>query len=119
VHRYVWSGFEALPYPWGEDRVSGRAQLDGAIISISKNLEAALRSLRNLPEHNAGMTFWIDALCNNQEDAEERHKQVKRMKDICGKARTVVVWLGEEADESEAAIALISQIDNLAQKGRE
>src|SRR5271163_4351390 len=24
IHRYVWGDFEALSYPWGEDRVSGK-----------------------------------------------------------------------------------------------
>jgi hypothetical protein len=40
--------------------------------------------------------WWIDYLCINQDDVEERNSQVAIMKDIYRGAQEAVVWLGEE-----------------------
>ena len=39
--------------------------------------------------------WWIDALCINQDDIQEKNEQVKLMRTIYGKAARVCVWLGE------------------------
>jgi len=41
--------------------------------------------------------MWIDAICINQGDDEEKSKQVTRMRDVYKLARRVVVWLGGKA----------------------
>ena len=47
----------------------------------------------------AGIThLWVDALCINQDDQEERARQIAMMGDIYSHAANVIVWLGE-ADE--------------------
>lgn len=48
--------------------------------------------------------LWVDAVCINQCDDEERYQQVARMADIYSSAAKVVIWLGPEADNSTAAI---------------
>lgn len=42
--------------------------------------------------------WWIDFLCINQEDDEEKTSQVAIMKEIYKGAQETVVWLGEEVD---------------------
>jgi hypothetical protein len=37
--------------------------------------------------------MWVDAICINQEDPEERGMEVLQMADIYGKAGRVVIWL--------------------------
>lgn len=49
--------------------------------------------------------MWIDALCINQEDLDERSHQVLLMKDVFSLAWRVVIWLGED-DEGLAAEAI-------------
>lgn len=61
------------------------------LFSCTTNLEMALRELRK--ERNA-LFLWIDALCINQSDMEEREYQVTMMAEIYSHARQVVVWLG-------------------------
>lgn len=39
--------------------------------------------------------IWIDAICINQEDLEERSIQVARMYSIYDNAQSVLIWLGE------------------------
>jgi hypothetical protein len=48
-------------------------------------------------------TLWVDAVCVNQEDNDEKMQQVSQIRDIYMSARRVLVWLGERRD---AAIAV-------------
>lgn len=41
--------------------------------------------------------FWVDAICINQEDLEERSAQVQIMPQIYSKASCVIVWLGDDS----------------------
>ncbi|PMD41744.1 heterokaryon incompatibility, partial [Hyaloscypha variabilis F] len=100
-------GFEALSYTWGEENLDGRVMVDGKLCYIHKNREAALRRLQY------GMRYWIDALCINQADVQERNTEVKRMRNLYEKAWSVVVWLGEECEESLLACDFISSICHL------
>jgi len=76
-------------------------------LPISRNLFVALEHLR-LPEEPR--VLWIDAICINQDDAPERSQQVNKMGSIYSKARRVVLWLGEEADESTSALAIMRSL---------
>ncbi|KAI1213864.1 heterokaryon incompatibility protein-domain-containing protein [Annulohypoxylon truncatum] len=42
------------------------------------------------------LLFWIDALCINQDDMQERAEQVKLMRRIYTTASMVCIWLGDE-----------------------
>ncbi len=57
-----------------------------------------------MPHH-----VWIDALCINQGDLDEKSSQIPMVYDIYAKSRHVVMWLGEETADSGAAIDLVSQ----------
>jgi hypothetical protein len=93
--------YEALSYAWG-DRIRGHPiALNGLLFMVFDNLGQALRHLRDA-EHDR--TLWIDAICINQSDMEERSSHVQKMQQICQSAKRVVVWLGVEADESNQAI---------------
>ncbi|KAM0200110.1 hypothetical protein ACHAQI_011784 [Fusarium lateritium] len=89
----------------------GSAVREGTV-SIGRNLADALRHLRQKSESR---TIWVDALCINQSDSEERAVQILRMRDIYTMATRVIVWLGLETADSNMAIDAIellsSQID--------
>jgi hypothetical protein len=68
------------------------------VIQIRKNLEAALRHLRLTQE---ARYLWVDAICINQDDMDERSRQVSIMSEIYSKASQVVVWLGEREEPSD------------------
>jgi hypothetical protein len=59
---------------------------------VTKNLYLALLRLRH-PETER--TLWVDALCINQVDLDEKRHQIALMADIYTKASTVIMWLGE------------------------
>lgn len=105
--RYTWGDFEALSYTWGEGGNKGSICVNGMDNAVPINLENALRALRDLPETRLGMYYWVDLLCINQDDKKEKNKQVKRMKDIYGRARAVIVWLGQEEQTDSHAVEIM------------
>ncbi|KAF2192390.1 HET-domain-containing protein [Zopfia rhizophila CBS 207.26] len=102
--------YESISYCWGVNKADAKIECDGRVIPVTKNLCSALRHLRN--EHT-DRTIWIDAICINQGDVDERGYQVSLMKDIFQKSKRTVVWLGEESDETDAAIKLMKELASL------
>ena len=98
--RFGWGDYLALSYTWGDANQRRNITVNGATISVTANLEAALRSIRDSRVLKAGVKLWVDALCINQDDLEERNRQVKRMQSIFSNAQSVFVWLGEAAGKS-------------------
>ena len=95
--------YEALSYAWGSscDRVS--ITLNGSSFPVSQNLYSALTYLRPAVGERV---LWIDALCINQDDNNERTHQVQLMQGIYSGAESVIAWLGEPWDYSNAAFDL-------------
>ena len=71
---------------------------------ITTNLEAALRYLSY---SDVERVLWIDAICIDQSNVEERNHQVPLMKTIYSNADAVQVWLGEPTDGDYDTIALL------------
>ncbi|KAF2107226.1 heterokaryon incompatibility, partial [Lophiotrema nucula] len=88
--------FEALSYVWGSAEKPVIATIEEGSASFSfpigLNLACAMRYIRLVDSPRA---MWIDAICINQEDMQERGTQVQRMVDIYALASKVVVWIGE------------------------
>jgi hypothetical protein len=109
--------FDALSYVWGspEGEKTSIYVCEGNMvytIQILPSLRAALCRLRQTTENRA---IWIDALCINQSDHAERSQQVPMMGHIYRRARSVGIWLGEAAEESDVAFDFIPRIIDLSQ----
>ncbi|KAH7323114.1 heterokaryon incompatibility protein-domain-containing protein [Stachybotrys elegans] len=109
---------------------------EGSIILCTRNLRDALRRFQHfqqirmwpLKEQSKASPFvgyphpeffWIDALCIDQDDLEERSAQVILMGSIYQKAENCLVWLGEDDQETAKAVRIFSFFDkklNLASK---
>jgi len=96
--------YEALSYTWGTQQNPLPIYIDNKPFHITENLYAALSHLRN---HSLVRFLWIDALCINQEDPEEKAGQIVLMARIFAKASRVIVWLGEAKDNSDEALRAI------------
>jgi Heterokaryon incompatibility protein (HET) len=71
---------------------------------IRRNLFTALQRFReNLKEN---LCLWVDAVCINQKDGEEKTHQLKKMLDIYSKAYTVRVWIGDADQTSRSNEAM-------------
>lgn len=103
--------YEALSYTWGSPSLSetlvvhsgllSDANPQPSILRIRPNLSEALRYLRLRDEVRV---VWVDALCINQDDLEEREHQVARMANIYSRARKVIAWLGPDYDDAVKAL---------------
>jgi hypothetical protein len=60
-------------------------------------------------DYKPNLFLWIDAICIDQLDEDEKSSQIPRMSEIYMKASEVCVWLGEEDDTSAMAIDLVEK----------
>lgn len=118
--------YEALSYVWGDSANPIPVSINGHTLHITRNLDTTLRHLRRRSSYrdatDAGSDtpaanlpigtrrIWVDALCINQNDVQERGEQVKLMFDLYSHAARVLIWLGEAQDESDLAMDLIYQL---------
>ncbi|TGO61751.1 hypothetical protein BOTNAR_0124g00020 [Botryotinia narcissicola] len=97
--------YEALSYVWGGiDDPPHSIYINGNSLSITANLHVALLRLRN---HTLERVMWVDALCINQQDDQEKGLQIQLMPRIYGQAAQVIVYFGEAADDSDMALESI------------
>src|SRR5437762_232019 len=93
--------YEALSYAWGDSSVSYTIWGDQGILEVGQNLYHALNHLRRADQSR---TLWIDALCINQIDYQEKNHQVRQMRHIFSNALTVLVWLGKSDEDTLKAM---------------
>lgn len=100
--------FNALSYAWGNPSNVTNMVVNETTMTVTSNLESALRHLR---DHHiwttSGFPLWVDAVCINQEDAEERDDQVDMMGDIYRRAHRVLAWLGEGDSDTDWLVPLL------------
>ncbi len=71
--------------------------LKEALINISKWYHSAHKSEPRAQSRPPSLTLWVDQICINQSDVEERARQVLLMKDIYSSAAETLVWLGSDS----------------------
>lgn len=84
--------YAALSYTWGEDGLEKTIICNGANMKITKNCHDALLAFQG----HIGTHLWVDALCIDQSNPQERAVQVSRMGDIYSCAQTVYGYPGNE-----------------------
>ncbi|KAF2826022.1 HET-domain-containing protein [Ophiobolus disseminans] len=120
--------FNALSYTWGDpfyrswyEKAPGiqdqgaRIDCNGTKMNITLNLHAALQIIAQRQSTRADSSdhvdyLWVDSLCINQLDVEERNSQVRLMAQIYSKALLVISWLGPADEDSNVAITFIERL---------
>jgi hypothetical protein len=98
IANYVQLRYNAISYTWGTDERSQPLLVDddspkgASEVLITPHVKNMLHELRDKEDH---VLLWIDAICLNQEDTEEKSVQVPRMDYVYRLAGKVIVWLGE------------------------
>ena len=85
--------YQALSYVWGDLGSRHEILVNQHSIPVTRNLFLALRRLRS---PDAVRMIWIDALCINQANVDERNQQVMLMGHIYKNASEVLIWLGDD-----------------------
>jgi hypothetical protein len=96
--------YEALSYVWGPENNEQSIYVGDHELPVRVNLYKALSHLQDC---FVDRYLWIDAICINQDDNDEKGQQVQSMAKIFAKASRVIVWLGEAADNSNQALEII------------
>ncbi|KAF4331915.1 heterokaryon incompatibility (het-6OR allele) [Fusarium beomiforme] len=108
---YTWNPPYASDPTYYEDTDVCYILLNGSIFPVKPNLYNAFFQLHHsYPQ----MLFWVDALCINQSDLQERKLQVGIMDRIFGGASRVVVWLGKPCSKLELGLQVVERIAEVA-----
>ncbi|EPE31119.1 hypothetical protein GLAREA_04086 [Glarea lozoyensis ATCC 20868] len=91
MHEISTRSYHALSYTWGPQTVKVPISINGFGFQVTPNLLDALMSFFS---KNPQDLLWVDAICIDQSNLEERDQQVRRMMDIYGEAEMVIVHLG-------------------------
>jgi len=105
--------YTALSYCWGDPSDPIPIYIDAGRLDISQNLWHCLYHLR---DENQPLTLWVDALCIDQQNFEERNNQVLLMASIYSMAETVIAWLGPETQSSQRGIDCLNNNASLISK---
>jgi hypothetical protein len=122
--------YEALSYHWGSGEAEYPVYIRDAkpLGSVKKFDEAVLlamkskrifvrpnlyKALQNLRQNDRDILLWVDAVCINQENREEKKIQVSKMAQIYHMAERVCIWLGAGNERSDKAMKFISKIVDL------
>jgi hypothetical protein len=93
--------YDAISYVWGSAPALVTVKCNGKPLLVTST---ALDMLHCLHLHQTNTTtrkIWIDAICINQTDEEEKGTQIPLMREIYSRARTVVVWMGHSTSETD------------------
>lgn len=100
--------YPCLSYVCGDQNHTIEIRLNSHAKCVTHNLFVAMRRLR----WHGVRAIWIDALCINQDDNEEKGKQVSRMSATYANAFRVIIWLGSfplNADDLEDHVGALEE----------
>lgn len=99
--------FISVSHVWGSGKAERLMHLESwcgtKVIQISKNLESLLvrllchdsNTLPQLWDGSSRLPMWIDMICINQNDMDEKRSQIPLMREIYSQARSVIIWINE------------------------
>ncbi|KAH8811230.1 heterokaryon incompatibility protein-domain-containing protein [Xylogone sp. PMI_703] len=107
--------FEALSYRWGDHTDTTPIVINEDFsFGVTKNLKSALLHLR---KPDTPRTLWIDAICINQTDVDERSDQVQIMTEIYRRSLQTLVWLGDRSAHSHLVFEKLNELLSEKQSG--
>ena len=113
---FKWEKYDALSWCWGTSEGDDTILMEGLLpqrrakqrqvyhtgnMKIPSHLH---RLLLNLRAQGYYRYIWIDAICINQQSAEDRAFSIPLMGAIYGNAHRVLIWLGENEPLGQAAL---------------
>lgn len=99
--------YKALSYVWGDASELQTIKVENENFLVTRNLMAALKSVRGPDE---AVKFWVDAICINQADPEEKKTQIPLMGRIYQQADSVMGQVLPSFDKTESFCELLVAI---------
>lgn len=113
LDKAVPPSYTALSYVWGPEPTdtttteNNTLVLNGEAIPARENLLHALRSFQRRSDE---AHLWVDAVCINQGDKEEKKTQIALMGQIYSAAERTVIWLGQKEGDSDEAMDFVRRV---------
>ncbi|KAH9866052.1 hypothetical protein J1614_008616 [Plenodomus biglobosus] len=89
--------YVALSYTWGSPSPTYRILINDTPYMVRENLFRFLCAYRKDPRCDTHPFLWIDQICIDQENTNERNHQVRLMKSVYSRAHLVVSWLDDSS----------------------
>ena len=103
--------YEALSYAWGDSKRDKTCfcqdEISSGDFKVTDSLFQALKQLRHVDDDRS---LWVDQICIDQTNSEEKSQQIRLMSSIYRQAKQVVIWLGPADPETSLAFSLIENI---------
>lgn len=107
--------YKSLSYTWGNTQnliplqiASGNSK-SISTINVTPNCAAALQRLY---QDDAETPLWIDAICIDQNNLQERAQQVSIMRDVYKMASQIIIYVGAQEEDSETALSYFNEFSN-------
>lgn len=94
---YMMPSYHAISYTWGDTESNTTILINDKKFRVRTNCEFVLKQAYRC---NKSYNYWIDAICIDQENLEEKSKQVGIMGNIYQTADQVLACVGAHADDS-------------------
>ncbi|RDL39481.1 Uncharacterized protein BP5553_03821 [Venustampulla echinocandica] len=101
--------YHALSYCWGDPTRSNSLKCNGKEVLITTTLKDALLRLAALGRGSAEW-IWIDQICVDQTNNEEKGTQVNMMREIYRKSEKTIIWLGPDIKGIETTSSLLDDM---------
>lgn len=88
--------YVALSYVWGDGGPDFQILVNDQLLGVSQHLYEGMRSISSFATRKGlrELQVWIDAICIDQSNSDEKSIQVPLMGEIYHTAELVVVWFG-------------------------
>ncbi|CAN9451948.1 unnamed protein product [Alternaria alternata] len=97
--------YDAISYVWGSAPALVTVKCNGKPLVVTSTALEMLNYLHRYQKNTTTQKIWIDAVCINQEDEEEKSIQIPLMREIYSRAKAVVVWMGLSSPETDVFFA--------------
>lgn len=93
--------YETISYVWGNAALRGTVYVNDHMLDVPLSAEAVLRRMRDA---QCERTVWIDSICIDQTDMDDRNYQVQLMCDIYSSTALGLIWLGEDSGDAKETV---------------
>lgn len=103
----------ALSYVWGKQTADQKILLNEQEFLVTPNLLAALKAIHKNVNPGDDIWIWVDAICIDQSNGDEKSVQVPHMGTVYSQASVVMIWFGEIPARLQIVIKVLEALDRI------
>jgi hypothetical protein len=111
------NNYIAVAYAWGDQSQTKSILINDLDFQVGENIIQFLSQARHHVKTYISASLWIDAICINQVDTEERNEQVQLMGKFYEQANRVTIWLGCEDRGTKMLFHCLQHVAKHERKG--